>query len=48
MSEVINLAKGNGDDHVYEEAACILSSRLKIQLFLSQRQTKHIRHRTTW
>jgi hypothetical protein len=29
MSEVINLAKGNGDDHVYEEAACILSSRLE-------------------
>ena len=29
MSEIINLAKGNGDDHVYEEAARIASKKLK-------------------
>ena len=29
MSEIINLAKGNGDDHVYEEAIKIASKKLK-------------------
>ena len=29
MSEIINLAKGNGDDHVYEEAARMASKKLK-------------------
>jgi len=49
MSEIINLAKGNGDDHVYEEAIILASKKLKndysfiIQVWNHElpEQTKH-------